>query len=71
VKHGRIGRYELIRRVRSLPEREGGRIPAIALTGFAREEDRHRAIDAGFDAHVAKPIDPSELARIIAKLVRK
>ena len=63
--------YELIRRVRSLPAGEGGRIPAIALTAFAREEDRHRAIDAGFDAHLAKPIDPSELARIIARLTNR
>jgi two-component system CheB/CheR fusion protein len=63
--------YELIRRVRSLPAGEGGRIPAIALTAFAREEDRHRAVDAGFDAHLAKPIDPSELARIIARLANR
>src|SRR5207244_4531321 len=62
--------YELIRRVRALPGDDGVRIPAIALTAFAREEDMRRAIGAGFDAHLAKPIDPAELARTNAQLAR-
>jgi hypothetical protein len=58
--------YDLIRRVRDLPPSEGGRIPAIACTGYARAEDRARAMDAGFDAVVAKPIDLDLLVETIA-----
>ena len=53
--------YELIRCVRALPAEAGGRMPAIALTAFARAEDRQRAIAAGFDAHLVKPVDQGEL----------
>jgi signal transduction histidine kinase/ActR/RegA family two-component response regulator len=49
--------YDLIRQVRALPEAEGGRIPAIALTGYANPEDRRRALVAGYHGHVAKPMD--------------
>lgn len=49
--------YELIRRVRGLPPEKGGRIPAIACTGYARAGDRERAMHAGFDAVVSKPVD--------------
>jgi CheY-like chemotaxis protein len=45
-------------------------VPAIALTAFAREEDVHRALEAGFSLHVAKPIDPAELARVVAGMAR-
>lgn len=58
--------YELIRRVRGLPADAGGRTPAIACTGYARAEDRARAIDAGFDAVVAKPVDLELLVETIA-----
>lgn len=58
--------YELIRRVRHLPVEEGGSTPAIACTGYARDEDRARAIDAGFDAVVAKPVDLDLLVSTIA-----
>lgn len=58
--------YELIRRVRGLPDAEGGRTPAIACTGYARAEDRARAITAGFDAVVAKPVDLELLVETIA-----
>ncbi len=61
--------YELIRRVRATPARTGGRVPGIALTAFAREEDVQRAIAAGFDVHLAKPIEPSQLARTILRLL--
>jgi CheY-like chemotaxis protein len=57
--------YEFLRRVRRLPG-AGARIPAIALTAFARSEDRTRALRAGYIAHVAKPIEPSELLATIA-----
>jgi len=58
--------YEFIRRVRHLPAEEGGSTPAIACTGYARAEDRARAIDAGFDAVVAKPVDIDLLVSTIA-----
>jgi len=61
--------YQLLRAVRALPEAEGGKVPAIALTAFARSEDRSRAMLAGFQVHVAKPIDPQELIITIASLV--
>lgn len=58
--------YDFMRRVRALPESSGGKIPAIALTAFARAEDRTRALQAGFMAHVSKPVEPSELIAMIA-----
>ena len=58
--------YELLRRVRELGPARGGRVPAIALTAFARSEDRTRALRAGFMVHVAKPVDPSELVATVA-----
>jgi CheY-like chemotaxis protein len=60
--------YELMRRVRALRDDTGGRIPAIALTAFARSEDRTRAMLAGYNAHLAKPIEPVELAATVASL---
>jgi CheY-like chemotaxis protein len=60
--------YELIRTLRSLPRAQGGKIPAVALTAFARSEDRTRAMLAGFDMHVAKPVEPSELCAVVARL---
>jgi CheY-like chemotaxis protein len=58
--------YELLRRVRALGEAKGGKVHAIALTAFARSEDRTRALRAGFNYHVSKPVEPSELIAIIA-----
>ena len=58
--------YELLRRVRALGEAKGGRMPAIALTAFARSEDRTRALRAGFLVHVSKPVEPSELVATVA-----
>jgi PAS domain S-box-containing protein len=60
--------YTLINRVRSLPARNGGATPAAALTAFARAEDRWRALDAGFQLHLAKPIEPLGLAVAVARL---
>jgi PAS domain S-box-containing protein len=56
--------YELIRRVRQLAD-PIARIPAVALTAFARSEDRTRALGAGFNAHLAKPVEPAELVMTI------
>ncbi|HEU4538809.1 MAG TPA: PAS domain-containing protein [Polyangiaceae bacterium] len=61
--------YALLRRVRALPAAEGGRVPALALTAYARSEDRTAALRAGFQAHVAKPVEAGELVAAIAALV--
>jgi hypothetical protein len=62
--------YSLIRRIRSLGKEQGGDVPAVALTAYARAEDRIRAITAGFQHHVAKPVEPAELIAIVASLTR-
>ena len=63
--------YSLIRQLRaSERERDAGRLPAIAVTAYASASDRERAIAAGYDAHVAKPVDPDALARAIAKVAK-
>jgi signal transduction histidine kinase/CheY-like chemotaxis protein len=59
---------QLIREVRELDSRRGTRTPAAALTALARTEDRHRALSAGYQMHVAKPIDPFELAVTVEQL---
>lgn len=61
--------YELLKRVRALGEDRGGMMPAIALTAFARSEDRTRALRAGFLVHVAKPVEPAELVATVASVV--
>jgi signal transduction histidine kinase/ActR/RegA family two-component response regulator len=63
--------YEFIRKVRSLAPEDGGRIPAAALTAFARAEDRTRALRAGYQTHVAKPVEPTELTAVVASLAIK
>jgi CheY-like chemotaxis protein len=60
--------YELIQTIRLLPARQGGTIPAAALSAFARSEDRRRAMLAGFQTHLAKPVEPSELLAVVANL---
>jgi signal transduction histidine kinase/ActR/RegA family two-component response regulator len=62
--------YALVRQVRQHETEHGGFLPAIALTGFARAEDRTRILAAGFQAHVSKPFDPAELTAAIAAVVR-
>jgi CheY-like chemotaxis protein len=63
--------YSLIQRTRAMTSAEGREIPAIALTAFARSEDRRRAMLAGFDMHVAKPVEPGELVAVVARLARR
>ena len=63
--------YQLIRDIRKLPPEQGGKTPAIALTAFARSEDRTRAMLAGYQVHVAKPIEPQELVATVASLARR
>jgi len=60
--------YQFMREVRSLSVEEGGATPAIALTAFARSEDRTRAMLAGYQVHVSKPIEPQELIATVASL---
>jgi PAS domain S-box-containing protein len=63
--------YDLIRKVRSMPDEQGGSLPALALTAYAGEDNRRQALEAGFQAHLSKPVDPHELAAAIAGLVRQ
>lgn len=60
--------YALIGRVRELAPKEGGRIPAVALTAYGRAIDRIRALSAGFNMHIPKPVEPAELATVVASL---
>jgi PAS domain S-box-containing protein len=60
--------YALMEQVRSLDAEHGGRVPAVALTAYARVEDRLRALGAGYNMHVPKPVEPAELALVIASL---
>src|SRR5262249_3362187 len=60
--------YALTRAVRARPPDRGGRIPAAALTAYARTEDRMQALLAGFHLHTPKPVDPAELAAVVASL---
>ena len=63
----RIDGYELLGRLRRLPHLRT--VPALALTGYARQRDAEAALAAGFDAHVPKPVDPSALAEQVGRLV--
>ncbi|WP_088888951.1 PAS domain-containing hybrid sensor histidine kinase/response regulator [Leptolyngbya ohadii] len=58
----------LIRRIRSLSPSQGGRIPAVALTAYAREGDRLEVLSAGFHMHISKPIEPMQLLTVILRL---
>ncbi|MBI1764706.1 MAG: PAS domain S-box protein [Acidobacteria bacterium] len=60
--------YALLRKLRALPAAQGGEIPAVALTGYSRRADRTRALAAGFQMHVSKPVEAAELIAVIASL---
>jgi PAS domain S-box-containing protein len=60
--------YSLIRRLRALEERQGGALPALALSAYARSEDRTKAIRSGFQNHLAKPVEPAELLAVVSSL---
>jgi PAS domain S-box-containing protein len=62
--------YSLIRRVRAL-EGEKSRIPAVALTAYARDEDRAKALEAGYQSHLTKPVEPAALVSIVASLAQR
>jgi PAS domain S-box-containing protein len=63
--------YALMRQIRTLPPEQGGTIPAIALTAYAGEVDQRQAGSAGFQQHIAKPIDPETLVQTIAALLQQ
>ena len=63
--------YDLIRKVRDLPDDQGGKTPAVALTAFARTEDQARAKSAGYQVHMPKPIEPRQLLAAVATLAGK
>jgi CheY-like chemotaxis protein len=60
--------YEMIGRIRSLAPERGGNVPAMALSAYARAEDKKRSLEAGFQMHVTKPVEPVELIATIASL---
>jgi CheY-like chemotaxis protein len=62
--------YMLLQQVRALPPEQGGEIPAIALTAYAGDFNQQQALDAGFQRHIAKPVEPEELIGAIVNLVR-
>ena len=63
--------YGFIRKVRALPRELGGHTPALALTAYARTEDRARALSEGYHVHLAKPVDRYELAAVVATLTER
>ena len=64
----KVDGYELIRKVRSLAPEEGRDIPAIAITAYVGDQDRLRALSAGYQMHVPKPVEPAEFAAAVAAL---
>jgi CheY-like chemotaxis protein len=67
----RVDGFGLIDRVRRHPDPRVRDVPAAALTAYARSEDRMKALRAGFQIHLAKPIDPAELVTTMAALARR
>jgi PAS domain S-box-containing protein len=63
--------YALIRKVRALGPGSGGDIPAVALTAFARTHDRLKILSSGYQMHVPKPVEPMELATVVASLTKR
>jgi len=63
--------YSLIKRVRALPANDCASIPAVALTAYAQLADRTRALASGYQEHLAKPVSPPDLARVVETLAAK
>jgi CheY-like chemotaxis protein len=61
--------FELLQRIRALGPEHGGNVPALALTAFARSGDRMRALQAGFWAHISKPVEPTELIAAVEAVI--
>ncbi|MEB3210745.1 MAG: PAS domain S-box protein [Leptolyngbyaceae bacterium] len=66
-----IDGYMLMQQIRSLPESEGGQIPAIALTAYAQETDQQRAIESGYQRHLSKPLSIDRLVQTVAELAQR
>jgi len=60
--------YDLIKKVRSLPAAKGGQVPAIALTGYVSVQDRNLALEAGYQEHISKPVNPNILLELLGQL---
>jgi CheY-like chemotaxis protein len=60
--------YVLLRRLRAMEEGRSRHLPAVALTAYATDEDTRRALQAGFDAHLSKPVEPPRLMEVLAGL---
>jgi CheY-like chemotaxis protein len=60
--------YDFMRQVRALGKSRGGGVPAIALTAFARSEDRQRALLSGYQSHISKPMEAAELVAVVASV---
>ena len=67
----RVDGYELIKRIRQLPDARLRNIPAAALTAYARAEDRVKSLQSGFQIHLAKPVDPAEFVVVVAALAKR
>ena len=63
-----LARLRIVKKMRALPAASGGKTPAVALTAYARTEDRRKALVAGFNMHVPKPVEPAELVAVLASL---
>ncbi len=61
----------LMQQVRTLPPEQGGQIPAIALSAYAGDSNQQRALQAGFQQHIAKPVEPGELIQAIVALLAR
>ena len=71
IRMDTIDGYALIKDVRALPPERGGVVPAVALTALTRQEDRRRALDAGYQVHVPKPVTPAKLVAVLGFLLRQ
>ena len=63
--------YGLIAKIRSLENGESQSIPAVAITAYAKEEDRKRALSSGFQIYLSKPVELTELVKVVARAVRR
>jgi PAS domain S-box-containing protein len=63
--------YQFVRHVRGFSRERGGTTPMVALTAYASAQDRHRALEAGYSHHLAKPVDTQELVRVLGRLARQ
>lgn len=63
-----VNGYSLLQQIRAFPPEQGGNIPAIALTAYAREEDHQLALESGYSTHISKPLDPEQLVQAVASL---